>query len=129
MKRLLMLGLVLTLVAACPLIGYTAEMVHGAKYTLSLTKDYTPSPWTTEEGYLRQSGGKFVFGAKNALLGVTELYTAPRDAMQHGEKVAVGIGRGFVNMLGDMVGGVIHIATFPITAVDVPLPQGGTKIL
>lgn len=34
-----------------------------------------------------------------------------------------------VNMLGDTVGGALHLATFPITAFDAPLPEGGTDVL
>jgi hypothetical protein len=100
-----------------------------AKYTLSFTKQYVPSAWTQEMGYQNRAKGKFLFGAKNALLSCTELYNEPREMAESNGNVFVGIGHGLRNMLGDTVGGAIHLVTFPITTVDVTLPEGGTDLL
>ncbi len=129
MKRNWTLGMLIGLLVACPAALDAAEGHDGAKVTLSLTKAYTPSPWTAEGTYMDQAKGKLVYGGKNALLGWMELYNEPRDAVQEDSGFLRGMGHGFVNMLGDTVGGAIHLGTFPITALDVPLPEGGTDIL
>ena len=44
------------LLAAYPAVGAAAEhggkAIGGAKWTLSLTKDYTPSPWTPPRSWM-----------------------------------------------------------------------------
>ncbi len=109
--------------AALPSRGEAAG--SGAQYTLSLTKEYTASPWTNEMGYANRLKGKLVFGAKNLLLGWTELFTEPMEANQQGGNVLTGIGMGLKNTLFDTLGGVVHLVTFPVTSLDAPLPQGG----
>ena len=104
-------------------------MSEGAKYTLSFTKDYTPSPWTNEMGYMSRAGHKFMFGAKNTLFGWLELYDEPKESMEQDEGFLIGLGHGVVNTVGNTLGGVLHFATSPITAVDLPLPEGGTDML
>jgi hypothetical protein len=101
---------------------------EGAKYTLSLTKDYTASPWTSEVGYTNRLVGKVGFGVKNLLLGWTELFTEPKEAMDEGGNFFVGLGKGLLNGVLDTVGGAVHLVTFPITALDAPLPEGGTQL-
>jgi hypothetical protein len=128
MKNVCRFAVMTGLIVAAPAMGFAMESV-GARYTLSMTRDYTPSPWTHEAGYLAQSKHKFVFGGKNLLLGWMELYNEPRDAAREDRSVMKGIGRGIVNAFGDMVGGAAHVITFPITALDVPLPEGGTDLL
>ncbi len=128
MRRTWMLGMLVGLLVSAPALGYAMEQA-GAKYTLSLTKAYTPSEWTAEEGYLAQAGQKFVFGSKNGLLGWLELYNEPREAARQDTGLLRGMGKGLVNMFGDTVGGALHITTFPITMVDVALPEGGTDLL
>ncbi len=114
---------------ACPAMGYAATMGSGAKCTLSLTKDYTASPWTSEMGWSNRAIGKLGFGVKNALLGWTEIFTEPKQALDAGENFFVGLGKGLKNGVEDELGGVVHIVTFPITGVDAPLPEGGTDLL
>ena len=87
------------------------------------------SPWTDEEGYANRAGGKFAFGLENAALGWTELFTEPTESAQEKENIAVGFGRGLWHTIGDTIGGALHLATFPITAIDVPLPENGTQII
>lgn len=117
------------LLMVVPTVAHAKEAVDGAKYTLSLTRNRIPSAWTQEAGYRARAKGKLLFGAKNALLGFMELYNEPRDAKREGRKLMVGIGHGLRNMVGDTVGGLLHLVTFPITAVDVTLPEGGTDLL
>ena len=121
---------------ACPVLGSAAEhggkamsQSGGAKYTLSLTKDYTPSPWTSEVGYSNRVIGKLGFGVKNLLLGWTEIFTEPKEALDSGGNFFVGLGKGLKNGIEQELGGVVHITTFLITGIDAPLPEGGTKLL
>ncbi len=112
-----------------PSVAHAKDVIDGARYTLSLTKPSIPSAWTQDVGYTARVKGKLLFGIKNALLGVAELYNEPREAKRDGRKLIVGIGHGLRNMVGDTVGGALHLLTFPITAVDVTLPEGGTDVL
>ena len=129
MKQLLRLALIAAVVVLSPSVSFASMTYGGAKCTLSLTKAYTPSPWTREFGYVDQVKEKFIFGGKNTLLGWLELYNEPRDAVRTHQNVAQGLGRGLLNTIGDTVGGVLHLATFPITTLDLPLPEGGTDVL
>ncbi len=95
------------------------------RLTLSLTPEYTPSPWTENEGYLAQSLGKLAFGMRNLLWGWTDLFREPLDATASGENVFVGIGWGIKDSLLNLLGGAMHLATFPIPYLDTPLPEGG----
>ena len=82
------------------------------------------SPWAHERGWANQARGKFVFGAKNTLLGWTELFTEPYEAAKSGRNVAGGVGRGLWNGVMDTAGGAAHLVTFPVTKLDLPLPEG-----
>ena len=115
--------------AMAPVIGEAADMGHGAKYTLSMTKDYTASPWTNEMGYANRAKGKLVFGLKNLLLGWTDLFIEPKEAMNGGGNLLQGIGIGLKDAVENTLGGVVHLVTFPITGLDAPLPEGGTQLL
>lgn len=129
-KRLGFVVVVLAaIMAALPATGYAAEMAGGAKYTLSLTKDYTPSPWTSEVGWSNRAIGKLGFGVKNLLLGWADLFTETKEAMDAGENFFVGLGRGVKDGIENELGGAAHIVTFPITGLDAPLPEGGTQLL
>ena len=87
------------------------------------------SPWAEREGYANRAGEKFAYGLENTVLGWTELFSEPIESGKAKENVAVGFGRGLWNTIGDTVGGALHLATFPFTTVDVPLPENGTQIL
>ena len=121
------LALVGTL-AVAPGIGEASD-AGGAKMTLSLTKDYTASPWTTQMGWSNRAAGKFGFGLKNLLLGWTDLFVEPKKTADEGGNVLVGVGKGLVDGIGNEVGGILHLITFPLTELDVPLPHGGTQLL
>ena len=82
-----------------------------------------PSPWRSKTTYGQQAGSKFIFGAKNFLLGWTELISEPIE-----EKSVTAIPQGLGNAVMDTVGGLLHVLTAPLTNVDVPLPENGTSI-
>lgn len=86
------------------------------------------SPWKKQAGWANQARGKFIFGSKNTLLGWTELITEPYQAAHKGRNVAMGVGKGVINGLADTVGGAVHLVTFPVTALDLPLPEGGVRL-
>jgi hypothetical protein len=115
--------------AGFPAAGEAQEMASGAKWTLSLTQDYTASPWTSEVGYSNRAIGKLGFGVKNLLLGWTDLFVEPKEAMDGGENLLKGIGIGLKDAVENTLGGAVHLVTFPITAIDAPLPEGGTQLL
>ena len=128
-KRIgLVIGL-MGLLAAYPGMGYAAEMAGGAKMTLSLTKDYTASPWTHEVGYGKRAAAKLGFGVKNLLLGWTDLFVEPKEASESGGNLLKGIGIGLKDAVENTLGGAVHIVTFPLTEIDAPLPEGGTQLL
>ena len=121
-------GLAVTL--AYPAVGQAAQGAAGnAKWTLSLTKDYTASPWTSETGYANRAIGKLAFGVKNLLLGWTDLFVEPKETMDAGGNILTGIGIGLKDAVENELGGVVHLVTFPVTAIDAPLPEGGTQLL
>ena len=126
MRWPVMLGIV-GLVLLAPLTGHAET--PAAKYTLSLTKEYTPSLWTAEVGYGRRALGKLGFGIKNIVLGWTELFTESHEAVIAGDSVFYGLAKGVTYAVLDELGGIVHLATFPITGLDVPLPDGGTHVL
>ena len=114
--------------SAYPAVGETAEM--GSKlHTLSLTKDSTASPWTSEVGWGKRATAKLGFGVKNLLLGWTDLFVEPKEASEAGGNVLTGIGVGLKDAVENTLGGAVHIVTFPITCLDAPLPEGGTQLL
>ena len=125
---IMLVGLMVGVVAA-PKIGEAAMAAKGAKWTLSLTKDYTPSPWTSEMGWSNRALAKLGFGLKNVLLGWTEVILEPKRALESNGNFFVGVGRGVLNGVGQELGGAIHAITFPITELDAPLPDGGTQLL
>ncbi len=92
------------------------------------TAAFAGSPWTEEYGYVNRANAKFGFGLKNTALGWTEIFTQPVDESREGGNFAVGFGKGIFNTVGQTVGGALHLGTFPITSVDVPLPENGNQL-
>jgi hypothetical protein len=107
----------------------TGEAAEGKTVTLSLTKDYTPGPWTQEAGYSKQAVGKLGFGLKNLLLGWTDLLIEPKEAADAGGNVVKGIGIGVKDAVENTLGGAVNAVTFFLPQVDVTLPEGGTQLL
>ncbi len=87
------------------------------------------SPWADESTYATKAAAKLKYGLTNTLLGWTSLIRTPVSASQSGENVLIGIAQGVWDAVGQTCGGALHLVTFPIPAVDVPLPKGGTDIL
>ena len=108
-----------------PAVGHAAEQ----RVTLSFSKEYTASPWTSEMGYGPQAMGKLKFGLKNLLLGWTDLVVEPKEAANAGENLLVGIGHGVKDAVENTLGGVVHTATFFLPQVDAPLPEGGVQLM
>jgi hypothetical protein len=115
-------------IAAAPAVE-AADGVGGAKMTLSLTKNYTASPWTQEAGWSNRAIGKLGFGVKNLLLGWTDLFVEPKETIDSGGNLLAGIGIGLKDAVENTLGGAVHIITFPLTELDAPLPEGGTQLL
>ena len=94
------------------------------------------SPWTQETTWKGKAVGKLDFGFKNTLGGWTLIFSEPYNASKaakDGKSCPVrggfeGLGRGLVYAAADTVGGILHIATFPITQLDVPLPENGVSL-
>ena len=90
---------------------------------------FAASPWASEATTADKIKGKFVYGLKNTALGWTELLTEPYEAATGGGNFFVGLGKGVWNAVGQTAGGALHLGTFFIPQIDVPLPEGGTKLL
>ena len=83
------------------------------------------SPWTEKATYKEKAIWKLDFGMKNVLAGWTEIFTEPYDYYKEDKNVFAGIGIGLYHGIADTVCGALHVATFPIVQIDVPLPGGG----
>lgn len=118
-------AIMLAVVACGP--AFAADAGSAAPLTLSLTKDYTASPWTHEVGYSNQAVAKLGFGIKNLLLGWTDLFREPYEASQGGKNVVEGIGAGLKDTIENELGGVVHVVTFLLPQIDAPLPEGGVQ--
>ncbi len=79
-----------------------------------------PSPWVKTEPYTEKIINKLGFGLLNTFLGWTALLFEPARY----ENKFTGLVKGSWRFVTNTVGGVLHIATFPIP-VDIPLPDGG----
>ena len=119
-----------------PAVGSAGE--HGGKampesetkLTLSLTPDKdTPSPWTSEVGYGKRACSKLGFGVKNLLLGWTDLFMEPKEALDAGDNFFVGVGYGLKDGIENTLGGAVHTATLFLPQIDAPLPEGGVQLL
>ena len=85
-----------------------------------------PSAWKAKGGsYGEIVGHKFIYGLSNVALGWSEILTEPYEAIRDGENPLMGFGKGIWNAVGDTVGGVLHLVTFPCPKTDIPLPEGG----
>jgi hypothetical protein len=89
---------------------------------------FAASPWAEKETWSEQAIGKFEFGFKNLFAGWTEIFTETKSAYKEDKSVIGGFGTGVLNAILDTAGGALHLATFPITQIDIPLPQNGVQI-
>ncbi len=92
------------------------------------TVAFAASPWTTQTTYGGKVMGKLDFGFKNALGGWTEIITQPKNHHKGAKDLLMGVGQGLANAVVYTVGGVLHLVTFPITNLDVPLPGNGVNL-
>lgn len=83
------------------------------------------SPWKEQTGYANQLKYKLDFGFRNTLLGWSEVITEPWEAHKENGSILESAGRGIWNAVADTIGGILHLATFPLTMVDLPLPENG----
>ena len=88
---------------------------------------FAASPWTTETTGVKKAEQKLIFGIKNLLGGVSELFTKPMDYHKQGKNVGEGIWKGLANTVTYTIGGALHVATFPIP-IDLPLPDNGVQL-
>ncbi len=86
---------------------------------------FAASPWTTQTSYQEKVLHKLDFGVKNVLGGWTEIFRSPIKYHKDGKSVSEGALRGIGNALIDTAGGALHLVTFLIPQIDVPLPNNG----
>lgn len=92
---------------------------------LTSTTAFAASPWTTASTNKDKMLGKLDFGFKNLLGGWTELFAQPYYAVRDKQCVIRATFKGLITGAIDEVGGALHVLTFPLTSVDVPLPNNG----
>ena len=110
MKKLTVFVLFLLLTAMVPGSGWAA------------------SPWTTKTTWGEKAVAKLDFGFKNLFGGVSELWMEPREVWSDKSQLPAAFGRGIAYSVADILGGALHILTFPITQLDVPLPENGVQL-
>lgn len=89
---------------------------------------WAASPWTEKTTWGDKAVAKLDFGFKNFFGGVSELWMEPREVWSDKSQLPAAFGRGIAYSLADIVGGALHILTFPITQLDVPLPENGVQL-
>ena len=90
------------------------------------TVAFAASPWTTETTYGGKLTEKLAFGFKNVMGGWTAIFSVPAKYHDEKKNMIVGIGEGLYKGVVYTIGGVLHLATFPIP-VDIPLPDNGVS--
>lgn len=88
---------------------------------------WAASPWTEGKTYQEKMFGKLDFGIKNVVLGPMHLISDPLHGISKEGALGGfrGLGEGLYHGLTYTVGGALHLLTFPITNLDVPLPDNG----
>lgn len=86
---------------------------------------FAASPWTEGDTYKDKVLGKLDFAVKNTLGGWTELFNRPIKYHKDGKNVSEGVLVGIGNAAVYTLGGALHLITFPIPQIDVPLPNNG----
>ncbi len=91
---------------------------------------WAASPWTQQTTYQGKMMEKLKFGLKNTLGGWTAIFKEPINYYKDHKgvpHVLEGVFSGFSRAIVYSVGGLLHVATFPITNLDVPLLDDGVK--
>jgi hypothetical protein len=91
------------------------------------TTSFAASPWMEKTTYKEKMFGKLDFGVKNVLGGWTDIIRQPIKYNKDGKSAAEGFAVGVYQAIVNTVGGALHLVTFPITQVDVPLPNNGVQ--
>ena len=89
---------------------------------------FAASPWAEKATWSEQALGKFEFGFKNLFAGWTEVFTETKSAYKDNKNSIAGFGTGVLHAILDTAGGALHLVTFPVTQVDVPLPHNGVQL-
>ncbi len=113
--------LILTIGLISPSSFATEFRVPGA------AASYDPSKWQKEPEYIDRAFGKFTYGVWNFMMGWMQLARKPYEASVLGDNLFVGIGKGIAYSIADMAGGAANALTFPITALKIPIPEGGIE--
>jgi hypothetical protein len=119
-KKVLVIALALAILNASPVwaVGYR---VPGPEQT------YRPQEWDQEKLYIDRAFGKLTFGAWNFMLGWMQLFRKPYEAMSLDDSLLIGTAKGIAYAVIDTAGGALNLITFPITALKIPLPEGGVE--
>ena len=94
---------------------------------LAATSAFAASPWTEKTTYKEKLLGKLDFGFKNFVGGWTDIVRQPIKYNKDGKSAAEGFFVGVYQAIANTAGGALHLVTFPITQVDVPLPNNGVQ--
>jgi len=89
---------------------------------------FAASPWTTESGWSSKAVHKLGFGAKNLLLGWTTLFSEPMKHHEGAQSTMKSMGKGMMMFPMYTLEGAMHVLTFPITSLDIPIPCGGVEL-
>ena len=95
---------------------------------LTLTKEYVPSPWMTEYDPTNRAMKKFGYGLSNTLFGWLDLFLEPLEAVSDGHGLWRGLGYGVKDAVQNEFGGMGHLLTFPITRLDLTIPEDGIDV-
>lgn len=105
--------------------GMAAPEEPNGLIKLTMSGEYVPSPWTAEYGHYNRAMGKFGYGLKNLCFGWLDLLLEPTEAASNDVSLVRGIGYGVKDSAQNMFGGFVHLMTFPITRLDLMLPEDG----
>ena len=93
------------------------------------TSVFAASPWNNPSAsYGQKTMHKFGYGLTNVALGWTKIFTEPTEAIKNKQCAIKGLGVGLAEFVGDTIGGALHLVTFPIPQIDIPLPDGGISL-
>ena len=95
------------------------------------------SEWTKGHTYFGRANWKMTYGLDNLFFGWTSLFVTPYRTARASDNPAagvaaaatVGLAKGLWNAVGQEIGGALTFVTFLVTPLDIPIPEGGVKIL
>jgi hypothetical protein len=88
---------------------------------------FAASPWTEQTTYKDKVLHKLDFAVKNVLGGWTDIIRQPIKYNKDGKSAAEGALVGVYYAITNTLGGALHLVTFPIPQIDVPLPNNGVQ--